>query len=699
MISADNQQAHNLSKHGTQQSLATDAQEREVLRPPTLNGTLLDNYHDGPDNPARAGFLQNFRHRSLGRDSREHLIFQSQSRQATVRPELILGESNLLPFDFLRTGDRVGRAVVKIVRGDGAVGTGFMVAPGVLLTNHHVLPDAATASAATVTANYEFTPPSDPAGRVVVVPLRPAELFLTSADLDFTFCGVRGLDHLGTIPLDRNGLIVSNSEYVNIVQHPRGQPKHVALQDNLVVQADHVVVRYTCDTEAGSSGSPVFNNQWRLVALHHASVEVEPPQGRPAPGTPSSSRFLNEGIRVSAISLWLDSETMSSTDRPDQLARIRALFHGVDPRVGLFGGLARPGRSQNAAQTVVESYQLCHEILDLAYWDLTSTRNAVIERLEPLTWAIAELGLDLWCLVGCSADLARELCNSLESRLGLQYRFITLGGEKSTGSPHASITLLTRSLRGLHIEPFALSAPGTVEPVRLLLRTDGALDRVLRLVITPPGLQHPPERDKPWNLPGAAQARTKVSLKPERWMAGINDAGIQDVDTIMLGPSVPASPEGLELIARTGWIPRAAGIGPDGACVLASGPTTRIERLVVSPNIVPVWGSPTEIQAAVDRELPHWLRCLSNFEPLALRVVFGPPQSVKHSLDSALARLAPSTSRASHASWPPSLSSPTDYTFENEVLALLAPIIERLSSQPVPPRASTDSSPSGEQEG
>ena len=31
-----------------------------------------------------------------------------------------------------------------------------------------------------------------------------------------------------------------------------------------------VLHHYSTDTEAGSSGSPVFNDQWEVVALHHS---------------------------------------------------------------------------------------------------------------------------------------------------------------------------------------------------------------------------------------------------------------------------------------------------------------------------------------------------------------------------------------------------------------------------------------------
>lgn len=61
-------------------------------------------------------------------------------------------------------------------------------------------------------------------------------------------------------------------DFVTIVQHPGGQKKQVALRDNRIVDVFDAFLHYAADTELGSSGSPVFNDQWELVALHHASA-------------------------------------------------------------------------------------------------------------------------------------------------------------------------------------------------------------------------------------------------------------------------------------------------------------------------------------------------------------------------------------------------------------------------------------------
>ena len=77
--------------------------------------------------------------------------------------------------------------MVKIKRGDGAAGTAFFVAPDILLTNNHVLPDAETAATSIALANFEIAPADDWLGKTATVPLDPETLFVTNAELDFTF--------------------------------------------------------------------------------------------------------------------------------------------------------------------------------------------------------------------------------------------------------------------------------------------------------------------------------------------------------------------------------------------------------------------------------------------------------------------------------------------------------------------------------
>src|SRR5919202_1710354 len=100
-------------------------------------------------------------------------------------------------------------------------------------------------------------------------------------------------------------------EYVNIIQHPGGEPKQLALRENQLVDVLPDFLHYETDTAPGSSGSPVFNDQWEVVALHHSGVPRKDAAGNilaigggrwdPSMGEHRVDWIANEGVRVSRI--------------------------------------------------------------------------------------------------------------------------------------------------------------------------------------------------------------------------------------------------------------------------------------------------------------------------------------------------------------------------------------------------------------
>lgn len=218
--------------------------------------------------------------------------------------ERILGQSNLFPINYLSRGAAKARAVAKIqlfYRGaiPAGSGSGFLVAPGLLLTNNHVI---ATREAAR-TAKAVFDHQQD--DQFEYMPTKTFEItdniFFTSdrKQLDFTFVSVRSVndrgDHLADFGhftlIEESGKAVKN-EPVSIVQHPLGQQKSIALRDSRIIGVKGDFIYYSTDTEPGSSGSPVLNDQWLPVALHHRSV--------PHPEI-KDKWIANRGIRISRI--------------------------------------------------------------------------------------------------------------------------------------------------------------------------------------------------------------------------------------------------------------------------------------------------------------------------------------------------------------------------------------------------------------
>ena len=207
--------------------------------------------------------------------------------------EAMIEANNLRPVSFLTQAIRSARAVAQIVVPQLGLGTGFMIADDCLMTNNHVLPTAAVAGNAQARFNYEI----DADGKLsegVYFRLRPDLFFTTNEKLDYSIVAVEGSPGLrfGSIALERVPL--GPNQGFNIVQHPAGGPKQVALVDNELVYCDEVLAQYLTDTLPGSSGSPVFDDNWRLVALHNSGGWI------PEPGT-QSTHFRNQGILVRAI--------------------------------------------------------------------------------------------------------------------------------------------------------------------------------------------------------------------------------------------------------------------------------------------------------------------------------------------------------------------------------------------------------------
>lgn len=215
--------------------------------------------------------------------------------------ERIIGESNLDEFYVLSRGVSAGRAVARIhARGpvEGAsFGTGFLIGNGLLITNNHVIGARETAQNSVATFNYEYD--DDGMIRPSVHFRLTGDIFLTSVEMDYTIMSVspvstagEALEQFGYIKmLPRSGKALKK-EFVNIIQHPGGNYKKVALRENMVVGTRQHYLYYVTDTMPGSSGAPVLNEEWQLAALHHMAI--------PDPNDPHKY-IANRGIRISAI--------------------------------------------------------------------------------------------------------------------------------------------------------------------------------------------------------------------------------------------------------------------------------------------------------------------------------------------------------------------------------------------------------------
>ncbi|MWA05324.1 endonuclease [Actinomadura sp. LD22] len=237
----------------------------------------------------------------LGRFSPDGDLLGPAADRPGTGLEKIIKTVDYVGVRYLDAGVAAARAVGRVGIRDGrgnlvGFGTGSMVSPDLLLTNHHVLPDAGVARTSLIEFNYQDGVDGRPLP-ATACPLDPDRFFLADEALDVALVAVRAPAGapaaFGFNPLiEAEGKAIIG-EFVTIVQHPGGGRKQVALRENRIVDVLDQYLHYAADTEPGSSGSPVFNDQWEIVALHHASV--------PAPEHADLGGVINEGVRISRI--------------------------------------------------------------------------------------------------------------------------------------------------------------------------------------------------------------------------------------------------------------------------------------------------------------------------------------------------------------------------------------------------------------
>lgn len=171
-----------------------------------------------------------------------------------------------------------------------------------MITNHHVVnarqdgePPAGDidfrnqADATRVQFGYDFD--GAPGNEVGVVALEAWQ-----ATLDYVVLRIEGTDRLPLARAARRVELGKETVPVNIIQHPGGLSKRYGIRNNLVSASTNADLRYFTDTQSGSSGSPVCNDRWEVVALHRGATYVEGVQFQG-----KSTAYVNVGTQLIAI--------------------------------------------------------------------------------------------------------------------------------------------------------------------------------------------------------------------------------------------------------------------------------------------------------------------------------------------------------------------------------------------------------------
>jgi trypsin-like peptidase len=188
------------------------------------------------------------------------------------------------------------KAVVRLLIEGVELCTAFRVGPNNrLLTNHHCIESSRQARRTEVWFDYQC---AECGGWAVFRPakVRGDRVLDTDQTLDYTLFTVDDFDSIerfGYLQLDPRPARAGEEVYVP--QHPRGSPTRVAIRSDQDRSGDcgiaeprahgygwYTDLTYYCDTDGGSSGSPVLSrSSHRVIGLHHfggcpnAGVRIE----------------------------------------------------------------------------------------------------------------------------------------------------------------------------------------------------------------------------------------------------------------------------------------------------------------------------------------------------------------------------------------------------------------------------------------
>lgn len=155
------------------------------------------------------------------------------------------------------------------------LGTGFRVGTRLVVTSHHVVfRNGVAANRMELWLRY-FDHREGQPSMLTVVHFTPEVLDSQRSNLQ-DFAVLRCTDLPRWVPtLLPAQQAPREGDRATIIHHPEGGPQEVSLYNNAIRFVDDNVVEYLADTANGSSGAPVFNKYWEVIAMHTRSLSSQ----------------------------------------------------------------------------------------------------------------------------------------------------------------------------------------------------------------------------------------------------------------------------------------------------------------------------------------------------------------------------------------------------------------------------------------
>lgn len=252
---------------------------------------ILAAYESNPDNPELKEFYESvvIKQRFIATSAVKTTDFGPNIHWRGETDDIQLqswlkAEPNYLDVGFLKRAIEQSTSVCRIeIPSRKIMGTGVLIAPNKVLTNYHVFQpsevDNIDSNAHDAVLKFGcFTSDNGDENSGFTLKLdsqKPILRFSKTENLDYILLQVEGKItqekdikparwNVNKLPIAKMG--------ISVLQHPEGDSMKLSISNDGItgVYHDSGLIQYVNQTALGSSGSPCFDEDWYLVALHHA---------------------------------------------------------------------------------------------------------------------------------------------------------------------------------------------------------------------------------------------------------------------------------------------------------------------------------------------------------------------------------------------------------------------------------------------